>query len=324
MPQILNGNYIDLIIIFILIYFASEAWRHGFWILMADFVAFLGSLLLSLRFYKYLSQFLRINFALNISTSNALGFLFSSILIESILGLILGFFIHKLPKEIKKHKLNKLLGVIPGLGEGLVLISFLLTLIISLPIKPQLKNDIENSKIGSEILNKTTVIEKYINEIFGGIINDSLTYFTIKPNSDESIKLNIAKVALTVDEKSETEMFKKVNEERRKLAIPELIWNPNIVPVARNHAKDMWERSYFSHYSIEGKDVGDRLSEANVKYSFAGENLAMAPTLTLAHSGLMNSQGHRENILEPRFNKIGIGVIDNGVYGKMFVQVFTD
>jgi len=46
--------------------------------------------------------------------------------------------------------------------------------------------------------------------------------------------------------------------------------------------------------------------------------------VSTAHVGLMNSEGHRENILDPKLNKIGIGVIDNGVYGKMFVQVFTN
>lgn len=320
----MNGNYIDFIIILILIYFASEAWRHGFWILIADFIAFLGSLILSLRFYKYISEFLKLNFTLSLSVSNALGFLISAILIESVLGVVLGLLIHKLPEKLKKHKLNKLLGIVLGVGEGLILISFLLTLIIALPIRPQIKEDIENSKIGSITLKQTTLAEKYINEIFGGVINDSLTYFTVKPNSDESIKLNIANIKLTVDEKSESLMFQKVNTERRKLAIQELTWSPNLVPVARSHAKDMWERSYFSHYSPEGKDVGDRLNEVGVKYSFAGENLALAPTVGTAHTGLMNSQGHRENILEPRFKRIGIGVIDNGVYGKMFVQVFTD
>jgi uncharacterized protein YkwD len=124
--------------------------------------------------------------------------------------------------------------------------------------------------------------------------------------------LEIKKINLTVDEKSESQMFAKVNIERKKLAITELVWEPNLVPVARSHAKDMWERKYFSHYSPEGKDVGDRFMEANIKYSFAGENLALAPTVTTAHTGLMNSKGHRENILEPRFKKIGIGVIDNG------------
>lgn len=324
MPQILNGNYIDLVIILVLVYFASEAWRHGFWILIADFVSFLGSLILSLRLYKYIADFLKVNFTLSVAISNALGFLFSAILIESILGVVLGFLVHNLPDKLKRHKLNKFLGIIPGVGEGLVLISFLLTLIIALPIKPQIKSDIEKSKTGSVILQKTTLAEKYINEIFGGVINDSLTYFTVKPNSNESVKLNIASFKLTVDEKSESLMFKKVNEERKKMAIPELILLAPLSGVGRSHSKDMWQRSYFSHYSPEGKDVGDRLNEADIKYTFAGENLALAPTVSTAHTGLMNSKGHRENILEPRFKKIGIGVIDNGVYGKMFVQVFTD
>ena len=329
----MNGNYVDLIIISILIYFATEAWHHGFWVLLADFVAFLGSLVLSLRFYKYISAFLKVNFSLNLSISNALGFLFSAVIIESLLGFILGHIVHKLPEKIKKHKpslanfvgkLNKLLGIIPALGEGIILISFLLTSIVSFPIRPQIKTDVVESKIGGIILQKTTNVEKAINEVFGGVINDSLTYLTVKPNSNESVKLNITKVDLKVDEKTEEAMFLKVNEERRKLAIPELTWDLSIVPVARAHAKDMWERSYFSHYSPEGKNVGDRLEKANIKYTFAGENLALAPTLATAHAGLMASQGHRENILEPRFKKIGIGVIDNGVYGKMFVQVFTD
>jgi uncharacterized protein YkwD len=96
------------------------------------------------------------------------------------------------------------------------------------------------------------------------------------------------------------------------------------VPVARDHARDMWERQYFGHVSPEGEDVGGRLREADVSYSFAGENLALAPTVATAHNGLMNSEGHRENILEEGFTQMGIGVIDNGVNGKMFVQVFTD
>ena len=320
----MNGNYVDLIIILVLIYFATEAWRHGFWILLADFIAFFGSLVLSLRFYKYISEFLKVNFSLNLSISNALGFLFSAVIIESFLGFILGHLVYKLPEKIKKHKLNKLLGIIPALGEGVILISFFLTFFISFPIKPQIKTDVVESKIGGVILEKTTNIEKTINEVFGGVINDSLTYLTIKPNSNESIKLNITKLDLKVDESVEEALFMKVNEERKKLAIPELTWDLSIVSVARTHANDMWKRSYFSHFSPEGKDVGYRLENANIKYTFAGENLALAPTLTTAHSGLMASQGHRENILEPRFKKIGIGVIDNGVYGKMFVQVFTD
>jgi uncharacterized protein YkwD len=320
----LNGNWVDLVIIIVLIYFATEAFRHGFWVILADFTAFLGSLLISLKFYKNIAEFLELNFNLAGSTSNAFGFLISAILIESVLGFLLGHLIVKIPKKLRTHKLNRYLGIIPGLGEGIILISFLLTLIIALPLRPQIKEDVSQSKIGSYIVEKTSGVEHAINDVFGGVLEESLTYFTIKPGTNESVPLEIAKIELSVDEVAETALFNKVNEERRKLAIPELVWAPEIVPVGRAHARDMWERKYFSHYSPEGRDVGDRLKEYGIDYSFAGENLALAPTVATAHNGLMNSQGHRENILESRFTKMGIGVIDNGIYGKMFVQVFTN
>lgn len=324
MPS-LNGNYIDLIIIVVLLYFATEAFRHGFWVLLADFIAFFGSLVLSLRTYKYISNFFKLNFNLTSAVSNALGFLLSAVIVESLLAIVLGFLLLKIPEKVRKHKLNKFLGIFPGLGEGIILVSFLLTLVMAFPIKPNIKNDITNSKIGSFLLEKTVGAEGAINEVFGGVINDSLTYLTIHPASNESVSLDdVLTLNLSVDENAEEVLFKKVNEERRKLAIEELAWNPEIVPVARSHAKDMWERKYFSHYSPEGKDVGDRLLKGGVDYQVAGENLALAPTVSIAHTGLMNSEGHRENILNPEFHKIGIGVIDNGIYGKMFVQVFTD
>lgn len=320
----LNGNYIDLFIVLVLVYFASEAWRHGFWVLLADFISFLGSLLLSLRVYKFASELLRANFSLSHSFSNAVGFLITAIVLEAFLGFLFGHLIGRLPEKLWKHKLNKLLGIIPGLGEGLVLIAFVLTLGLGLPIKPSVKADIVDSKIGGYILKQTSGVEKAANEIFGGVIEDSLTYLTVKPGSRERLPLTVEKQKLSVDEKAEAEMFKLVNGERRKIGTAELIWSPEIVPIARMHAKDMWERKYFGHVSPEGKDVGNRLDEAKVSYDIAGENLALAPTVSTSHTGLMNSEGHRANILDPKFKKVGIGVIDNGYYGKLFVEVFTD
>ena len=320
----LSGNYIDLIILLILVYFASEAWRHGIWVILADFTSFLGALLVSLRAYKFTAEFLRSNSTLSHSISNALGFLITAIILEALLGFILAHLITKLPEKYWKNKWSKFLALIPALGEGIVLIAFILTLILGLPVRPVLKKDVTDSKIGSYMLMQTSGAEKFVNEIFGGVIEASLTYLTIKPGSKESIPIAVERTELTVDFVSETEMFKFVNRERRDKGISELSWAPEIVPVSRAHAKDMWERKYFSHYSPEGYDVGDRLDKAGIEYRLAGENLAMAPTLATANTGFMNSEGHRANILEPKFKKVGIGVIDNGVYGKMFVQVFTD
>jgi uncharacterized protein YkwD len=62
----------------------------------------------------------------------------------------------------------------------------------------------------------------------------------------------------------------------------------------------------------------------NINYIAAGENLALAQTVEIAHMGLMNSPGHRANILNPKFGRIGIGIMDGGIYGIMVTQNFRN
>lgn len=320
----LKGNYIDLIIILVLFYFATEAWRHGFWVILVDFVSFLGSILISLSFYKYAALFLRSNFSLSNSVSNALGFLATAIITEGILGFILAKFLHKVPEKLRERTFLKIAAVIPAIGEGLILIAFILTLAVAFPLRPSIKADIVKSRFGAVILTKTVGVEKSVNEIFGGVIQDSLTYLTVKPGSRESISVPTQSNNLKADTEGAREMFSLINKERSKLGIKELVWNEEIALISQTYATYMWENHYFGHIALDGKDVGDRLRQGNINYSVAGENLALAPTVITAHNGLMSSQGHKENILNAEFKKIGIGVVDNGIYGKIFVQAFTD
>ena len=64
------------------------------------------------------------------------------------------------------------------------------------------------------------------------------------------------------------------------------------------------------------------MKQYGIRFSYAGENLAGAPDVNTAHVNLMNSPGHRENILRPEFTKIGIGVVEGSKYGKIFTQQF--
>ena len=320
----LNGNWLDLVIIFILIFFVARAFHFGFWVVLVDLVSFLASLLISLRIYQFVAEFLRTNFTLSRSISNALGFLLSAVFVESILGVILYKLVYLVPVRLKKGIVSKFLAIFPAIGEGFIMVSFLLILALAFPISPKIKADITESRIGGLLIEKTSGVETKVNEVFGGVIEDALTFYTIKPESREVVELTVTKRELSIDELSETEMFKLVNKDRKEMGVAELIWDVRLVPVARAHATDMWERSYFGHISPEGEDIGGRLEKAGVNFFVAGENLALAPTLQTAHIGLMNSQGHRENILSRDFNRMGIGVIDNGVYGKMFVQIFID
>jgi uncharacterized protein YkwD len=66
------------------------------------------------------------------------------------------------------------------------------------------------------------------------------------------------------------------------------------------------------------------MRSANVRFITAGENLALAPTLQIAHTGLMNSPGHRANILRREFGRVGIGIMDGGMRGLMISQEFRN
>mgnify|MGYP003393852407 FL=1 len=146
--------------------------------------------------------------------------------------------------------------------------------------------------------------------------------------TDGRVKERIARrcgpAAVNVNEEEERGMLELVNKERRAAGLNELVMDEGLVKVARLHSLDMWQRQYFAHENLDGESPFDRMEEGDVDFRRAGENLALARTLKRAHVGLMNSPGHRRNILDPSFNRIGIGVIDGGLYGKMFTQNFAD
>ena len=119
-------------------------------------------------------------------------------------------------------------------------------------------------------------------------------------------------------------MLALLNTERTSKGLKAVEFWEELAQVGRNHCKDMFERGYFSHHTPEGLSPFDRMEKANITFNYAGENLALAPNAILAMKGLMESKGHRENILSKNFGKVGIGVIDGGVYGQMFCQEFTD
>src|ERR1019366_8994471 len=100
--------------------------------------------------------------------------------------------------------------------------------------------------------------------------------------------------------------------------------NPAARAVARSYGQAVLATGYFSHIDRVGHSPFDRLRAAGVPYGAAGENLALSPGILQAHQALMNSAGHRANILSPIFRTVGIGIIDAGQYGYIVVQDFTD
>lgn len=315
-------NWVDFIIILSLIFFSLEAYGRPFLLEVLDLFSFILALIVSFRFYNFPAQLFETEFSLPHGLSLVLGFMIAWFLTESIFFLIIRLILPNLPKF--KLKGSEYLSVIPAVLRAVVFISLTLVLIATFPVQPQLKKAINESKIGSYFLKEAYRLENPVKQVFGGITQDSLTFLTIKPKTNEKVNLGFQTSEFKIDEADESSMISLVNKERTSRGLNALIFDSRLRDVARYHSQDMFERGYFSHYSPEGESVANRAEKFGVEYQVIGENLAFAPSLDLAHNGLMNSEGHRANILSPDFNKIGIGVMDGGVYGKMFTQVFSN
>ena len=317
-------NWVDFVILLIVALFAVEGLRQGFLAQFFNIIGFLISLIAALALYQQAASLLIKFFNLPQIAANPIGFLSVWLVVESIFFGIFTNFFKKIVSHLSLLAINKYLGFIPAVLNALLFLAFALLFTVSLPIKPDIKKDIFDSKLGALLVRNVTILERPLNEIFGPITKQGLTFLTVKPEEKGSIDLQFTQKEITADFENEKKMFALVNEERVKQGIRPLVWEESLAVVGRKHSRDMFSRGYFSHYSPEGKDVGDRLTEAGISYTLAGENLALAPSLIRAHDGLITSPGHRRNILDPVFGHIGIGAVDGGVYGKMFTQVFTE
>jgi uncharacterized protein YkwD len=180
----------------------------------------------------------------------------------------------------------------------------------------------------SALVNRLAVyaeqLEAELRPVFGDAIARSLNLLTIRPDSNERVELPFTVQNPRPRPDLEKQMLDLVNKERQANGLNPLAPDPELTEVARQHSTDMFARGYFAHDTPEGLSPFDRMRAANVHFTTAGENLALAPTLMVAHTGLMNSPGHRANILRPQFGRVGIGVMDGGMRGLMISQEFRN
>lgn len=309
-------------IIGLLLVMMLEAMGRPLILELLDFSSFLVAFFVSFTLYNLPAKFFADSFKIPHGLSLVIGFMTAWFISELLFYLLVRLILPKIPPV--KIAGEKFMSMVPAFLRGLIFIALALVLLGTFPIQPGIKQAVADSKLGSLILRNAYQIEQPVKQVFGEVSNDSLTFLTVEPKADESIDLGFQTDKYTTDTVSEDAMIDLVNKERTSRGIKALTFDPRLRDVARGHSEDMLRRGYFSHYSPEGKTVADRATSAGIDFLVIGENLAYAPTLQAAHNGLMNSPGHKANILSTDYTKIGIGVMDAGVYGKMFTQVFKN
>jgi uncharacterized protein YkwD/uncharacterized membrane protein required for colicin V production len=319
----------DLVVAVIVLWYAAFAVRRGFVAVLMALLGFVLAFVLAFMFYPGLASYLTDKFGWSPVWSKPVAFVALWVLIETTISLAARFLTSRMSYGELRSQVNRTLAVLPGAAQGLIFAALILTVIAVMPVQSSARQDIVKSPVGGRLVQFTLGLARPLESIFGPAARETLGFITVKPpqpgvESHESIKLNFSTDDSVPDPASEEGMLELVNHERTSRGLQPMQMDPALRELARAHARDMFKRGYFAHVTPDGKDPFDRMRDAGIVFGTAGENLALAPALDMAHDGLMNSPGHRANILNPDYTKVGIGVLDGGVYGKMFVQEFTD
>lgn len=317
-------NWVDLSLLFIFLVAAWAGWYRGFILGSLDLLNWAGSFILAFVFYSYTAKIAG-NWIPSLGAwLLPASFLFTLLVVRLLLGFISSRISNAVPERAQQTITNKFLGIIPGAINGYICAVILSALLLALPLKDSVTQETRNSKLASHFAIQSEWANKKLAPVFDQAVRHTMNSLTVHPKSDELVPLHFKYDNPKVRPFLEIKMLEMVNKERAKEGLPALKADPEMTKVARAQSRDMFARGYFAHMNPDGRDPFDRMRAANIRFSAAGENLALAQTLEIAHTNLMNSPGHRANIMNPAFGRLGIGILDGGFYGLMISQEFRN
>lgn len=251
-------------------------------------------------------------------------FLAIYVLAQAVVGAGLRRLLRRVPRQAHAHAVNRALGLLPGAVSGLIHATVLALLLLTLPLPEAVAERARESVAVARLTAPAERLEEALSPVFEPAARTLIDRLMVEPESDASIRLRFTVADPRPRPDLEARMLELVNAERASQGLRALKADPELAQVARAHSRDMFGRGYFSHVTPEGRDPFERMRRGGVRFLAAGENLALAPTLSVAHRGLMESPGHRANILKPAFGRLGIGIVDGGVHGLMVTQKFRN
>jgi uncharacterized protein YkwD/uncharacterized membrane protein required for colicin V production len=317
---------VDLAIIALLGYCAYTGTKRGAVLMGFELGSFLVATIVAFIAYGSLGSQLKDILGVATSLANVAAFALIWIVTEVACALTVRFLVVRhLTRDIQLSRPNQIGGGILNVVKFAVITLLGLITFAGLPLNASTKRVVTDAAIPGFLLHSTGAIQQQLANGLGRDLGQSLNFFTITndPADEKTVELGYT-TASKPSPKDEEEMIVMINAERIARKLEPLSMNPAAREVARAYSNDLFARGYFSHISREGLTPFQRMQQGKVKYNIAGENLALAPTLQLAHQGLMNSPGHRANILNPEYRSVGIGIMDGGSYGLMVTQNFTD
>jgi uncharacterized protein YkwD len=325
---------VDIAILLVVAWNIADGARRGFIGSLIGLAGFALSLVVSLTFYPQVAEWASGQWPIPELLSKPLAFGALWIVTSIAVTIVGGLITRPVAWLIRGTTMDIVLSIIPSALKGLLVSGIILTIILAVPpLGPgmpayqgfaQLREAIQKSQFAGALVERTAALDRFAREVVGEPLSETLTLLAIRPEAGERIDLGFTVENPRIDEAAEAQMLTLLNQERTNRGLPALVRDPALDAVARQHSVEMLQRGYFAHDTPEGRTPFDRMTAGGISYMIAGENIALAPTVTLAHQGLMDSPGHRENILRPEFKRVGIGAANADGRGRMFTQDFAD
>ena len=321
-----NMTTLDYVILGILALFMFRGFLRGFVLTTADILGLVVTIVVAFAGYRPLAALIveRSPFGEAVALPAAFiglvigaGVLYSVVVrtVLAPLGLVVRSRVLRL--------VNRWFGILPGLVQG-VLVAILLVAGLSLLPENVLLANQEEGSVAPQFRRASSELAPRVREV-ATLVPQIPALNRSAPPTDASDSLDIPQnLRLRVNAPAENRMLELINRDRKANGLAPLVMDEQSRAVARAHSREMFNLRYFAHESPRTGTVGDRLEKADVPFLAAGENLAFQPDVETAHRRLMESPGHRKNLLTPGYKKVGIGILDSGRYGQMYTQVFTN
>ena len=321
-------EYIELFVYIFIIFFIIYGWKKGFLLQFFYLMVLLISIALSFRYSYQVGSYISSWFNSNIQLSE----IFGGVLIFITVLTVSSFFQNFIGNSQKQRDVgNKLLGGFVSLLVSNLILTLIFTVTSIISVPQFLEDTIENSNLISFYTDTSGTPQQALELITGtdlikvvSRIKDLTGKSSVVVSEQGCIeipKYSLSNLSNNNDQKDDLYALLLIERSNQNLVPLEL--SEILSEIALSYAYEMYQNGFWCHKNPKnGELVGDRLSKKGFPYIDIGENLALSSSVRSGHISLMNSESHKNTILDNEFKRVGIGIV-SGPLGLIIVQIFS-
>ena len=323
-----NIEYIELFVYIFIVFFVINGWKKGFLLQFFYLMVLLISIALSFRYSDQVGSYISSWFNSNIQLSE----IFGGVLIFITVLTVSSFFQNFLANNKKQRDVgNKLLGGFVSLLVSNLILTLIFTITSILSVPQFFEDTLENSNLVSFYTDTSGTPQQALELITGpdlikvvSRIKDLTGKSSVVVGEQGCIEIPKYSLSnLSNNNEQKDELYELLLTERSNQNLAPLELSEKLSNIALNYAYVMYQDGFWCHKNPKnGELVGDRLSKQGFPYIDIGENLALSSSVRSGHISLMNSESHKNTILDNEFKRVGIGIV-SGPLGLIIVQIFS-